>query len=91
MWVAVIFVQIGTPIAWYSKALQCWTIVRNKNSGQVSCMTWVMNAIATAARLVTLFISIWDKLVMTSLAVSLVLNSAVAVAAHVYRPKVKKE
>jgi len=91
MYIAVIFLQIGTPIAWYSKALQCWTIVSNKNAGQVSAMTWTMNSIATAARLITLLLSIWDKLVMTSLAVSFILNSSVAIAAHVYRQKIKKE
>ncbi|CAG2101599.1 unnamed protein product [Medioppia subpectinata] len=126
--------QLGNPIGWYSKALQLWTIVKNKDSGQVSALTWSLNACSyltmlsysyanryplsmyseypilaiqdsgqvsaltwslnacsCASRLTTLWLSIMDGIVVTTLIVSFFLNASVAIAAHIYRPKIKTE
>jgi len=89
--VSVILIQLGNPIGWYSKGLQLWTIVKNKDSGQVSALTWSLNACSCASRLTTLYLSIMDGIVVTTLIVSFFLNTGVAIAAHIYRPKIKTQ
>ncbi|XP_054152900.1 solute carrier family 66 member 3-like [Oppia nitens] len=89
--VSVILIQLGNPIGWYSKAIQMLTIVKNKDSGQVSALTWFLNACSCAARLTTLWLSIMDPIVVTTLIVSFFLNTGVAIVALTYRPKIKSD
>ncbi|XP_076334313.1 solute carrier family 66 member 3 isoform X3 [Tachypleus tridentatus] len=84
-------VNLGIPIAVGSKLLQLGAIILSKDAGQVSGLTWKIAAYTSAARILTYTFEVWDLVLLLYHSLSFALNSAIAVAAIVYRKPVTKE
>jgi uncharacterized protein with PQ loop repeat len=85
-------ILISAPIGILSKVVQLIHIIRNKDAGNVSFYSWLLNAISTTCRLMTVLMSVErDVIIICSLSGSAILNAAVAASVLIYPSNVSSD